>query len=40
MLLARDKVQSMLTALASEEVFENIDLKSLLRELVITKNDE
>ena len=40
MLLAREKVQTMLNTLASEDVFDNIDLKSLLRELVITKKDE
>ena len=38
--VAQDKVKTFLNDLASEEIFENVNLQSLLREIVITQQEE
>ena len=40
MLIARDKLQTMFNTLASEEVFNNVDLGSLLKDIVIKKKEQ
>ena len=38
--IARDKVKTFLNDLASEEIFQNVNLQSLLKEIVITPQEE
>ena len=38
--IARDKVKNFLNDLASEEIFQNVNLQSLLKEIVITPQEE
>ena len=40
MLIAREKLQTMFNNLAGEDVFNNVDLGSLLKEIVITKKEQ
>ena len=40
MLIACDKLQTMFNTLASEDVFSNVDLGSLLKDIVITKKEQ
>ena len=38
--VAGDKVKTFLNDLASEEIFQNVNLQSLLKEIVITPQEE